>query len=165
MNNSQKYFLELISSQINETDVMVSENIIDWCEIYNLAKIHSLESIVFSAINKLQNKMDIPLEIYNKLKKKLLFQMKYNMVFDQNADKLIDVFNEEKIKHIVIKGYILKKYYPSREYRSMSDIDIFIDLSDREKVYKIMKYLDMTEQEFPSYLIRESQRFVRIQKK
>ena len=141
MNNSQKYFLELISSQINETDVMVSENIIDWCEIYNLAKIHSLESIVFSAINKLQNKMDIPLEIYNKLKKKLLFQMKYNMVFDQNADKLIDVFNEEKIKHIVIKGYILKKYYPSREYRSMSDIDIFIDLSDREKVYKIMKYL------------------------
>ena len=85
--------------------------------------------------------MDIPLEIYNKLKKKLLFQMKYNMVFDQNADKLIDVFNEEKIKHIVIKGYILKKYYPSREYRSMSDIDIFIDLSDREKVYKIMKYL------------------------
>ncbi|MFR4670971.1 MAG: hypothetical protein ACLT69_14190, partial [Intestinibacter bartlettii] len=75
MNNSQKYFLELISSQINETDVMVSENIIDWCEIYNLAKIHSLESIVFSAINKLQNKMDIPLEIYNKLKKKLLFQM------------------------------------------------------------------------------------------
>ena len=126
MNNSQKYFLELISSQINETDVMVSENIIDWCEIYNLAKIHSLESI---------------LEIYNKLKKKLLFQMKYNMVFDQNADKLIDVFNEEKIKHIVIKGYILKKYYPSREYRSMSDIDIFIDLSDREKVYKIMKYL------------------------
>ena len=43
-----------------------------------------------------------------------------------------------KIKHIVIKGYILKKYYPSREYRSMSDIDIFIDLSDREKVYKII---------------------------
>ena len=42
---------------------------------------------------------------------------------------------------ICIGFLINKKYYPSREYRSMSDIDIFIDLSDREKVYKIMKYL------------------------
>ncbi|MDY5212289.1 nucleotidyltransferase domain-containing protein [Intestinibacter sp.] len=141
MNNSQKYFLELISSQINETEVMVSDNQIDWYEIYNLAKIHSLGSIVFSAMNKLQDKVDIPLEIYNNMKKKLLFQMKYNMIFDENTDNLIEVFNQEKIKHIVIKGYILKKYYPSREYRSMSDIDIFIDLSDREKVYKIMKRL------------------------
>ena len=67
MNKEQKYFLDLISSEINGTEVDVYDGEIDWNEIYKLAKIHSLIAVTFSAINKLPKESNIPLEIYNKM--------------------------------------------------------------------------------------------------
>lgn len=138
MNNEQKYFLDLISSEINGTKVEIYNGEIDWNEIYRLAKIHSLIAITFSAINKLPKECDIPLEIYNKMKKNFLLQVRRNMVVDDYAEKLIKAFNENGLKHLIFKGYILKEYYSAPEYRSMSDIDIFINFEDRQKSYEIM---------------------------
>lgn len=141
MDKEQKYFLNLISSEINDTKVDVYNDEIDWNKIYKLAKIHSLIAVTFSAINKLPKEGNIPLEIYNKMKKNFLLQVRHNMVIDDYTEKLMKAFNNKKLKHLIFKGYILKKYYPSPEYRSMSDIDIFIDLKDRQKSYEIMTEL------------------------
>lgn len=141
MDKEQKYFLNLISSEINDTKVDVYNDEIDWNKIYKLAKIHSLIAVTFSAINKLPKEGNIPLEIYNKMKKNFLLQIRHNMVIDDYTEKLMKAFNNKKLKHLIFKGSILKKYYPSPEYRSMSDIDIFIDLKDRQKSYEIMTEL------------------------
>ncbi|MCI6738137.1 MAG: nucleotidyltransferase family protein, partial [Intestinibacter sp.] len=71
-------------------------------------------------------------------KNKFLLYIQHSTVIENYAEKLINNFKKEKLDHIIIKGYVLKDYYPSPEYRSMSDIDILIKPDDREKSHEIM---------------------------
>ena len=107
-------------------EVPVYREEIDWNEIYKLADIHNLIVITFSAVNKLQGEFKPPSEIYSKMKNKFLLYIQHSTVIENYAEKLINNFKKEKLDHIIIKGYVLKDYYPSPEYRSMSDIDILI---------------------------------------
>lgn len=141
MNCSQEYFLDLLSSKINGKKVNATVSGINWDEIYKLANIHSLVAIIFSAINDLPRDCRPPEEIYNKMKKRFFLQIQRNTSIENYAKKLIEVFNQEKIDHIIMKGYILKNYYPSPEYRSMSDVDILIKDKDRDKSHHIMQRL------------------------
>lgn len=141
MNCSQKYFISLLSSKINKTEVNTDVHGVDWDEIYELAKIHNLIVITFSAINDLPENLRPPKEIYNKMKKQFFLQIRCNTSIENHAKKIIDVFNQQKIEHILMKGYLLKTYYPSPEYRSMSDVDILIKDKDRDKSHDIMQRL------------------------
>ena len=56
-------------------------------------------------------------------------------------DKILDSFEKNQIKNIVLKGFELKKLYPKSDMRFMSDIDILISKKDAEKVSLIMTEL------------------------
>jgi hypothetical protein len=50
-----------------------------------------------------------------------------------------DILNKHEIKHIFLKGSILKNLYPKTYYRGMGDIDILIEDQDLQKVHEIFK--------------------------
>ncbi|WP_455543291.1 nucleotidyltransferase domain-containing protein [Intestinibacter sp.] len=138
MNENQEYFLYLLSCKINNRKVEIYKEDVDWQEICNLANMHNLITIVFSAVNDLPSEFRPPLEIYNKLKKYVLLYAQKSARVDKLLQELIDTFEHKGLNHIIIKGYILKNYYPSPEYRSMTDVDILIKPQDRQKAHQIM---------------------------
>lgn len=141
MDKNKEYFLYLLSCQINKKEVLTYDEEINWEEIYKLSKIHNLIVIIFSAINTIPNQYKPSIDIYNKFKKDVLLCVQYNAISSKLNEEVINTFIKEKLDHISIKGYILKNYYPSLDYRSMSDIDILIKKEDRERSHKILQEL------------------------
>ena len=68
MDENKKYFIYLLSCQINQKKIIIENKQIDWNKIYKLAKIHDLIVIIFSAINTLPIEYRPNAEIYNKFK-------------------------------------------------------------------------------------------------
>lgn len=54
------------------------------------------------------------------------------------ADHFLELLAENGIDHIVMKGYVLKDYYPVPELRTFGDIDIVIRPEDRKKCHELM---------------------------
>lgn len=53
-------------------------------------------------------------------------------------------FTEHGISHMPVKGYYLRKLYPTPELRTFGDIDLLIHLEDRQKVHDLMLSLGYT---------------------
>ena len=53
-------------------------------------------------------------------------------------------FAEHGIAHMPVKGYYLRKLYPTPELRTFGDIDLLIYLEDRQKVHDLMLSLGYT---------------------
>lgn len=101
----------------------------DWMKLIMLANTHFLTGILgYMMMNypDESNRTVAPL-----MRKECLESIG---MFAQRSEKmrlLIQKMNEQKIDHLLIKGYVLKDYYSIPELRSYSDIDFLIRLDDR----------------------------------
>ena len=57
------------------------------------------------------------------------------------AQILFGEFSRRGIDHVLMKGYVLKDYYPVPELRTFGDIDVVIRPEDREKCHVLMQEL------------------------
>ena len=57
------------------------------------------------------------------------------------AQMLFGEFSRRGIDHVLMKGYVLKDYYPVPELRTFGDIDVVIRSEDREKCHALMQEL------------------------
>lgn len=57
------------------------------------------------------------------------------------AQMLFGEFSSRGIDHVLMKGYVLKDYYPVPELRTFGDIDVVIRRADREKCHELMQAL------------------------
>lgn len=107
-------------------------------EITKFGNIHNLTPVLGYALNRhiKENLND------NMAAKKLsdlflqtfMFQHKRIILFE----KLLDKLNAEKVKTVLIKGCVVKKYYPDPEIRTFGDIDFLVQEKDIKKTDKIM---------------------------
>lgn len=54
------------------------------------------------------------------------------------ADRFLEILSENGIDHIVMKGYVLKDYYPVPELRTFGDIDIVIRPEERRRSHELI---------------------------
>ena len=59
-------------------------------------------------------------------------------------ETLSTCFSEHGIAHMPVKGYYLRKLYPTPELRTFGDIDLLIHPEDRQKVHDLMLSLGYT---------------------
>lgn len=74
------------------------------------------------------------------------------------AQEVKDILTASQTRHILFKGIMLREMYPVPESRTMGDIDILIDLRNRDAVKKalINAGFDCTEQNGPVYNYRKN---------
>ena len=111
--------------------------------IYKIARFHSLENILYYAINKYKEKdasidFDIILKQLEYDHKQALAKASYQ---DVEKEILSQNLRNMQIKHMFLKGSIIKYLYPSIDMRTMSDIDIYIEAKRAKDVKKQMKEL------------------------
>ena len=137
MTKEQEFFIELLSSHINGYIPKPQENI-DWKEIFDLSNKHNVTAIVATQIKLLPESSRVQgkgKSYFNQFLGKTL----------QSYDEKIDAYNyfvktlsENGIKHLVVKGAVLRDIYPVKELRTSGDTDVVIQKQDYEKCKEIL---------------------------
>lgn len=134
MNEESIYLLKILKCFIqNENPGPFSGN---WMKLIMLANIHSVTGILGYMV------MNYPDESNAQAAPLLRRQCLQSIgIFSQRAQrmkKLIQQMDELEIDHLLLKGYVLKDYYPVPELRSYGDIDFLIRMDDRPRSDALM---------------------------
>lgn len=138
LNKTDECLIYLISCALHRTEFK-AELIdgIDFVALFTLARKHSVAAMVCMALEKTD-----AFEQADCAVKKLWLDAKNNavrknMLLDAESRLLMDEMENAEIRHMPMKGIILKDWYPQYGMREMSDIDILFDKSKREQVKDI----------------------------
>ena len=141
MNNTEKFFVECVKAGIQKDIVTEVPQGIDYKDLYNLCVSHSVEVIVFYAI---QNIKDLLSQVfYSALKKVVERQVIKDVQIGADCDTVVNAFEKNGVKFMPLKGYHLKKLYPKTEMRYTSDCDILIEKKEIKKVRDVVKGLGL----------------------
>lgn len=142
MNQFQFNMLQLIKCAISEEKQPV-DPIEDWNILFEYGVKQKVLPLIYYGIHIAGIQIPQP---YDKqfLAAATKFLMQ-NQLQIQEKTKILEAFNEQNIRYIVLKGAELKDYYPKPELRPMGDIDIQVDVSRYDTVRSIMLGLGFEE--------------------
>ncbi len=143
MNKDEQYFVELLKCFLHSKTPVVNQNI-NWDKILEIAKNQQLTGIIGSVVLKLPNGTVKSNELYLKFVQYVGLETGR---FDEKEKALKIVLNSlinKKIKHLIIKGAVLKYYYPAPELRSSGDTDIVVDAQDYNSAIETLKNAGFT---------------------
>lgn len=138
MNNNQQYFISILSNYINDNPVNVQYDI-NYTELFYLAQIHSVTGIL-SAMNRKYD-LGFPDEYVKRMNTCMYSSVSMSVMWDKIYSEISATLSNNKIKNIVVKGPVVKRYYPDPDLRTMGDIDLIVHRNDMPRAIKIMKSL------------------------
>lgn len=144
MNNSQKYFLKLLSSVINDTEILPPSEDVDMRAVFALGYNHKmLQTVYEKAYNSgIISETDSDFKIW----KNQYILYKTRDTRQQIAkDEIIDVLTENGIRVMPLKGLLIKDLYPNTYLRQMTDLDILIDKDNKSKTKSLLKSIGYKE--------------------
>ena len=139
---SEEYskLIYLLSCAVNQ---LIPENEIidslDYDSLFRIASFHRLTSIVSLALKS----AGVDQERFEHARKKDIWKYLIN---EEQKIEVINKLEKSGIRYCVLKGEILKHYYPKIEMRQMSDIDILYDNRKSEEVRRIMEELGFSSE-------------------
>lgn len=138
MNNTERQFVEVLSAGIrgNIAD-KVYENV-DWDEVIDLANKHKVEGIIYLALRKSSLASEVGGERINLLKQKAAITGIGQSRHISRLSTVLNKITEENIQVIVLKGLVVRDFYPQPDQRSMNDADILVHKDDVEKVKQVL---------------------------
>lgn len=139
--NAGKKLVNLIANILFQKE-LIEINDVSFKTIYQVAKFHSLENWLYYAFtNQLINIEKESIIKINKDHQQAVIKAAFQ---DSELELITKSFEKNGIKHLVLKGSVLKYLYPSLDMRSMADLDILIDKKQLKSAKKIMISLGYT---------------------
>lgn len=135
MNKEATCLLNILKCFVWERKVEIEDDI-NWMQLEHLAEIHSVTGILGYMV--ISNPSETTSAIVPDMKRKCLSSVAIFARRAQQMKCLIQKMNQEKIEHLLFKGYVLRNYYPVPELRSFGDIDFLIPFDAREKSHQLM---------------------------
>lgn len=137
MTAEKEYFIYLLSCFLNGEAPLGQA--VDWKTVYELADIHDVAGIIAQEIKLLPAGYRPENEIKSHFNQHLGFTVQSYTKKELAKDRIKAFFDKNKIKHIFVKGEVIKKYYPIPELRTSGDIDVIIQPGDFDKTLEIIK--------------------------
>lgn len=138
MEREYQYLLHLLGAYIREKEPQVWDDV-DWIKLVQLAQIHCVTGILGYMT------MSWPICPDERTKAALRNVCRQTIALFARrgalAEKLSQTLARNGIDHIVMKGYVLRGYYPVPELRTFGDIDMVIHLEDRKKSDELLRSL------------------------
>lgn len=137
---------DFVNNKIIDKDFF-NENIIDVANeensqkiyigrIYYIAKKHNLVSIMAQAMENMGFESDSDIwKRWLKEKNQLIYK---SVLMDVEREAIQDFFEKNNIWYMLLKGMVIRKYYPAPELREMADNDILFDNKYSKEVYEFM---------------------------
>ncbi len=129
---TKKCLLYIIRNVIlgEKIDLNIPEE--DWPGLMSEAKLHDVVGVV-GAVSDLA-----PEAIRREFLKHNAFAVSRHFTFESEISKIRKAFGSSKIPFMLLKGNVIKKFYPNPEMRSMGDIDILVKNNDIANIRNIM---------------------------
>ena len=138
MNNAEKQFVDILSAGIRgKVADKIYENV-EWDEVIDLANKHKVEGIVYLALRKSNLVSKIGENRINLLKQKAAITGIGQSRHISGLSTVLNKITEENIPVIVLKGLVVRDFYPQPDQRSMNDADILVHKDDVEKVKQVL---------------------------
>ena len=135
MDHESEYLLHLLGAWIREEESAIRPDA-DWYKLFRLAHIHSVPGILGNMVMNWGLCAD---EKHDAAAREICMSTIAGFAHrGALADLFLENLAENGIDHIVMKGYVLKDYYPVPELRTYGDIDIVIRPEDRKKCHELM---------------------------
>lgn len=135
MDRESQYLLHLLGAFLRQEEPEVPGDL-NWEKLMRLSKIHNVAGILGYMA------MSWPIcpdaQLNTALRSACLNTI---AVFNRRAalaNRLLEQLDSAGIDHIVMKGYVLREYYPVPELRTYGDIDLVIHSEDRQKCNDLM---------------------------
>ena len=128
MNDNQSYFIHLLSSHLNNSPPLPNEKA-DWMGVFKLGELHNVTAMLTLAIKKLPPESSPPKEIMSYFNQALGMTLQRYDNKQMAISKLVEILNENKIRHLFLKGAAIRKYFPVGEVRTSGDTDLVVDAS------------------------------------
>lgn len=119
-------------------DEWLKEKTCDWEKVYQLACVHQIRPLLLRGVSRLQN-ADIPANILQKLKADC-FQISARSLANTNEMlRLLEIYKQQGILAVPYKGaYLANQYYGDFGLREFSDIDLFVNEEDIDRIKIVM---------------------------
>ena len=133
----QRQIIDLLNASIHNTVPKLDySKDVDWDEVINEANAHSITGLIYPALKNIKNN-NIDKDIIDKLKKITFYSAIGQSNHIKRTAEILKLFNENNIPVIVLKGLVVREYYPKPDLRTMCDSDVIIHKSDLERVRKL----------------------------
>lgn len=137
-----KYLLRLLASVIHDTKPERPDDEIQWNVVFNLAKQHSVLGMLVYAVEKLDADVLPSQQTMEELRQIKLSECILESNIQYETENLVKALKSKNVQVAVLKGIILKDYYPVPSMRSMSDVDILYRTEDKQKVKEVFRSHD-----------------------
>lgn len=125
--------LKIIKAVVNGEKINTASMDIDWGKMYALSEHHSMTNIIAYVTDD-----TIPKEIADRFLQHSSLAFARYMRYEYETKEICRIFEEKKISYMLLKGFVMKDYYPSPEMRTMCDVDILVKPEDLDKIDEIM---------------------------
>lgn len=130
-----EYLMTLIRAAIKEDSVPNVPQGVDFEALIELSKSQQVYSIIANYMN-----IDkLPKTLGEEITKSLQSELLRILSMQTELQELEKQLKEKQIKFMLLKGSVLRNYYPKQKMRQMSDYDILYDYSKRDDLVRIMK--------------------------
>lgn len=134
--NEWEYLIHLLNAVLNKEQPEELPEELDFGKLFTVSDSHSVANMAYYGVEKLAVKPQGELlKKWAEVRDKALSK---DIIQEMELEQLTSAFTQAGVKFITLKGTVLKKLYPQSDYRTMSDIDIFINNDDADKAKKAM---------------------------
>lgn len=145
MNEIQSYIIQSLNYSLRgkKIDIPLNDEF-NWEELIEECRRHQILSLVYSGISKeyLKNIDNNTLENW---KKETFLSGVYQINHIKQISNVLNIFNDNNIPVIVLKGLVVRDLYPKSELRTMGDADILVHEKDLDKVSSILTGIGYVE--------------------
>lgn len=142
---TNSYLLSLARSSLRGENVENAPQGVDFSRLLNLAHYHGLVELIAYSVPKIEPSVDEQIASTFERLRRTGIAKSVNQEIELEA--LCGKFVEQSVDYLLLKGSVLKDFYPTPDMRSMCDIDILVREKDMSAVDKIMQELGYTEKQ------------------
>ena len=131
------YLVTLCRAHIFGESITLDETL-NFEKLYMVASRHNLSPLAYAVINTSENKDVVPKNVFSAFENDFFESVVRYGIQKTVMDELSDLLSENKIPHIFFKGAVIKELYPVPEARVMGDVDVLINVKDRDTVKALL---------------------------
>lgn len=139
MNRTQQQLVKILSGAIRKERIELCFNEpINWPALIDEAKEHKVTGLAYSGVKDQLKEVEVPHELLNEWKREVIFSGMNQQRHVKQSAKILQLFNEEKIAVIILKGIVLRELFPHPDLRTMSDLDILVHEEDLGRIETVL---------------------------
>ena len=131
----QRLLLDMLRHAVLDIPYTSKPENINWKLFFVLAQKQEIAAMLYPYVKN----TDCPTELLIRWKQVADMALRKEILFDAERKAIFAEFEKEKIKHLPLKGIIIKEFYPHKGMRQFADNDILFDGERRLDVQQIME--------------------------